>query len=235
MTSLDVLAREWVDPYVRSDEELSARLAGAPWRVVVVMGDSIAAGVREPTPGYRDLSWADRLAAALPDAVVHNLGVRDRTAAQVRDEQLERALALRPDLAVVVAGGNDLLRRSLEWPRLRDQLVALVAPLRAAGADVLTMDLLDITVSGYVPEQFARPLSARLERLAELTRAIAEEHGALHARLRDHPAAVEPGIFSRDGLHLNARGHAIVAAEIAEALRSGAGLAPSRGSSAAKE
>jgi lysophospholipase L1-like esterase len=116
---IDILAREWADPHVANDDEL-ARLLGplVEWERVVVLGDSIAAGVREPSPGYRDLSWSERLAAGLaiaqPEAVVHNLGRRDLTAAEVRETQLDAALALCPDLVVLAAGGNDLLscRRS---------------------------------------------------------------------------------------------------------------------------
>jgi hypothetical protein len=61
-------------------------------------------------------------------------------------------------------------------------------------------------------------MSARLVQFCDVTRAVAAQHGAIHVRLRDHPAAEDPSIFSRDGLHLNVRGHAIVAAEVGRAL-----------------
>ena len=44
-------------------------LAGARWRRLAVLGDSIAAGVGDPVDGYQDRAWADRLAAAL--GVIH--------------------------------------------------------------------------------------------------------------------------------------------------------------------
>jgi lysophospholipase L1-like esterase len=220
---IDILAREWADPHVANDEEL-ARLLGpaVPWERVVVLGDSIAAGVREPSPGYRDLSWVDRLAAGLaiarPGAMVHNLGRRDLTAAEVREAQLDAALALGPDLAIVAAGGNDLLRRKFDPNLVRDELSAILGPLRAAGADVLTFGLLDNTGTGLVPERFVTVLRERLVELADVTRAVSTAVGGWHVSLREHPAAADVDIFASDGLHLNARGHAIVGTELARHL-----------------
>jgi lysophospholipase L1-like esterase len=220
---IDVLAREWADPHVANDEELGRLLGpGVPWGRVVVLGDSIAAGVREPSPGYRDLSWSDRLAAGLaiarPGAVVHNLGRRDLTAAEVRATQLDPALALGPDLAIVAAGGNDLLRREFDPNMVRDELSAILGALRAAGADILTFDLLDNTGTGLVPERFVAVLRERLGQLAEVTCEASTGLGGWHAPLRTHPAATDTDIFATDGLHLNARGHAIVGTALARHL-----------------
>lgn len=220
---IDVLAREWADPHVASDHELARLLdPPAPWARVVVLGDSIAEGVREPAPGYRDLSWADRLGAAFalarPGATLTNLGRRHLTAAEVRAAQLEPALALAPGLAIVVAGGNDLLKRSFDPEALRADLLALLVPLRAAGAEVLTMDLFDSAHNPYVAPALAGPMSARLGQLVEVTRAVSAQTGGIHVALRDHPAATDTDIYARDGLHLDARGHAIVATALARHL-----------------
>jgi lysophospholipase L1-like esterase len=41
-----------------------------------------------------------------------NLAIRGRSTRQIRDEQLEPALALRPDLVTLFSGTNDLLGRA---------------------------------------------------------------------------------------------------------------------------
>jgi lysophospholipase L1-like esterase len=220
---IDVLAREWADPHVRADHELAQSLdPSAPWTRVVVLGDSIAEGVREPAPGYRDLSWADRLGAAFalarPGSVTTNLGKRHLTAAEVRAQQLGPALALEPDLAIVVAGGNDLLKREFDPGALREDLLTLLVPLREAGADVLTMDLFDSAHNPHVAPAMAGPMSFRLGQLVEVTRAVSAEVGGIHVPLRDHPAACDADIYARDGLHLDARGHGIVATAVARRL-----------------
>jgi lysophospholipase L1-like esterase len=126
--------------------------------------------------------------------------------------------ACHPDLAIVVAGGNDLLQRSFAAGALHADLVSIIAPLRMSGADVLTMDLWDVTVSEHVEPRHRDVLRERLDIYVSVARAVAAEQSTLHARLREHPAATDPSVFSSDGLHLNARGHAIVAAEVARRL-----------------
>ncbi|WCB96656.1 hypothetical protein DSM104299_05421 [Baekduia alba] len=220
---IDVLAREWADPHVAADHELARMMdPPAPWERVVVLGDSVAEGLREPVPGYRDLSWADRLSAAFtfarPGAVLFNLGRRDLTAAEIRESQLERALSLRPGLAIVTAGGNDALRRRFDPDAFADELRALLTPLREAGADVLTFDLYDWTSNPYASERFAPIFGPHLTALTEAIREVSAEVGGMHSRLRDGAAAQERDRFSSDGLHLNARGHGIVATDLARTL-----------------
>jgi lysophospholipase L1-like esterase len=201
---VDVLAHEWADPHVLPDHELAALVGG--WDRVVLVGDSTVEGVRGPVPGYRDLSWADRLALAFERARsgtdTINLGRRGLTAAQVRDAQLQRALDLEPDLAIVVAGGNDVLL-GLPLDAAAAAMGEMVDALRAGGAEVLTMDLVD---DGRGLASFA-PLSSAVRAL-----------GAWHAPLRDGPLAAERDIYAPDGLHLNARGHAIVATDVGRSL-----------------
>ncbi|GGT65173.1 SGNH/GDSL hydrolase family protein [Actinomadura citrea] len=219
----ETIPSEWTDPSVLAAAEAAALLAGAPWTRMVTIGDSIAEGVREPVPGYRDLSWTDRveeaLGAAAPGFTALNLGRRDLVAAQVAAEQLGPALEFRPDLAFVVAGGNDMLRPDFDADGVRRELAAMVAAFRAAGADVVTIGLLDITAAGLGPSRYREVISARTRQLAALTADVAGEHGACHVdNPRGHPLAADPGIYCADGLHLNARGHAFAAANTIRAL-----------------
>jgi lysophospholipase L1-like esterase len=199
-----------------------ALLRGARWRRLAVLGDSIAEGVREPHPGYRDISWIDRIAeplhAVVPGLTVMNLGTRDLLAREVRERQLGPAIGFRPDLAIVAAGGNDALRRSSVPDEVAGELDAIVGPLRRAGADVLMIELLDIVASGLVPADHAGPLDERMRALAEVTRTVADRHGAMLVAMRGHPASADPGVYSSDRLHLNARGHAIVGSEAVRVL-----------------
>jgi lysophospholipase L1-like esterase len=199
-----------------------ALLRGAPWRRLAVLGDSIAEGVREPYPGYRDISWIDRIAeplhAVVPGLTVMNMGTRDLLAREVRERQLDPAIGFRPELAIVAAGGNDALRRSFIPEHVAAELEAIVGPLRQEGADVLMIELLDIVASGLVPPDQAGPLDDRMRALAEVTRAVADRHGALLVEMRGHPASADPDIYSSDRLHLNARGHAIVGSEAVRVL-----------------
>ena len=208
------LARE---PHVLPFTRHVPMLRGAPWRRVAVLGDSVAEGVREPHDGFRDLSWIERIAeplgAVAPGLTVMNLGQRDLRASEVRELQLPAALRFRPDLAIVAAGGNDALRRSFSPERVADELDAIAAPLRQAGADLLMLELMDIVASGLVPSEYADALGERMSGLAQATREVAARHGAMLVEMRGHPVCADPGVYASDHLHLNARGHAIVASE----------------------
>ena len=57
--------RTELDTQVAPFVSLVAALQGARWRRLAVLGDSIAEGVRDPHPGFSDLSWIDRIADQL--------------------------------------------------------------------------------------------------------------------------------------------------------------------------
>src|ERR671914_509263 len=101
------------DPYVLSPAEESELLAGHPWSRFVVIGDSIAVGMGDPTEGYAGVTWPTRVAAALArereGLSFANLARHRAKVADIRDSQLDKALDLEPDLVVLVGGGNDLL------------------------------------------------------------------------------------------------------------------------------
>lgn len=208
------------DPFLLPAGEVDRLLADAPWRRFAVLGDSLAEGLGEPVEGYPDESWVDQLAAALrrarPELTVLNLGRRDARCAQVLDEQLRPALDFAPDLASVVCGGNDMLAADFDPDAVEAALDALVAPLRAGGAEVFLFSLQDL--SAVWPDLAGTPLPARTAELNARTYAVAERHGALVVDMARHPARAERGMFSADRMHASRRGHAVLAGAAAAAL-----------------
>jgi lysophospholipase L1-like esterase len=172
--------------------------------------------------GYQDLDGTARVAEALraahPSFSYHNLGERNLRIEEVRERQLGRALELQPDLAIVAAGGNDAFARSFDEDYVARELRSLVKPLVEHGALLVTVGLFDLPRSGLVPEPYAAPMAKRFDRLDALTAQITAEHGGVHADNHHHPLTADRGIFASDGIHVNARGHAIVAANLVRAL-----------------
>lgn len=185
----------------------------------VAIGDSTTEGLDDPDGhgGFR--GWANRLAERLaalePDFRYANLAVRGLTCRQIRRTQLVPALALRPDLATVVAGMNDLLRPRFHPEAFREDLLAMFGELRLQGATVLTFTLPDLTRVAPV----ARPLRGRLSAMNVLIRESAQRTGVLLADLALHPVAADPRLWSDDRLHANSLGHARVAEALADALQ----------------
>ena len=99
----------------------------------VAIGDSSTEGLEDPdgAGGYR--GWAKRLAKRLAQAqgglLEANLGVRGKRSWEIREEQLGPALAMRPDLATVFAGSNDILERGFDAGKLRAELECMMGPL----------------------------------------------------------------------------------------------------------
>ena len=222
MTGNPIPANEATDPYLGSLSAAADLLRGAPWKRLVAIGDSAAEGVSEPLAGYQDITWMDRLVTALqqvqPDLEYRNLGVRNLLAEQVRQTQLEPALAFAPDLAVVFCGGNDMLQRTFDLDAVEAELTTLFSALLATGATVLTSGLFDITNSPYVQEKYRAVMSQRIAELSQRAKEVAGRHGVIYLDLPLHPAGAETSMYSSDGLHPNARGQAVLAAEIVAGL-----------------
>lgn len=167
----------------------------------VALGDSQTEGVGDgdDTVGLR--GWADRLAEQLaavsPGLHYANLAVRGRVAGQVRAGQLGPALALRPDLATVVAGVNDVLRPRFDAAEVAGHLEEMFAELTAAGARVATMTFPDV---GRIAP-LARPVRGRVFELNDRIRAAAARHGVAVAEIDLHAAAADPRLWSTDRLH----------------------------------
>jgi lysophospholipase L1-like esterase len=210
------------DPDVLGVHEEHALLRGAPWRRFAVVGDSIAEGVGDPVDGYRPLDWSRRVARGLrshhPELAYLNLGVRGLRAREVRETQLVAALDFAPDLAAVCAGGNDTMARRFDADALEQELDELVGALREAGADVLLFTLMEIGEAVELPDPWGTRLGERMAQLASVTRSVARRHDALLAECAGHPRAADPSVYSADMLHLNMRGHAVVAGVAMRAL-----------------
>jgi lysophospholipase L1-like esterase len=213
---------ELADPHCLTPAEEDGLLRGAPWRRLAVLGDSIAEGLGDPVPGYRPVSWAERVRGALeraaPGLGFRNVGRRGARARDVREEQLEAALEFRPDLAMVVAGANDAFEAVFDGEAVAAELAATVAALRGARATVVLSGLFDFGRSGLLPAEAAAVVVQRVPLLVKLTERLAAERGAWFVDLIDHPASADPGIYSSDRLHCNARGHAIAATETIRTL-----------------
>ncbi len=184
----------------------------------VALGDSTTEGMDDPRPDGTYRGWADRLAERLtqdnPNVLYANLAVRGRRTYQVREEQLGPALALEPDIATVVAGLNDLLRRRYDPDATAGDLEAMLSTLQRHGATVMTFTLPDL--GSVVP--LARIVRPRLHAYNEAIREIAGRTGAIVLDLAATPVTSDPRLWSVDRLHANSVGHERIAAGFCHAL-----------------
>lgn len=184
----------------------------------VAIGDSSTEGLDDPdgNGGYR--GWTNRLAEMIASEqgslLYANLGIRGRRTRQIREEQLDRALAMRPDLASVFCGTNDLLRREFDADAVGRDVELMQRSLVEAGATVLTFTMADLT--SVIP--LARCVASRLRELNVTLRTVAAETGAILVDLADEPMCSDRRFWSDDRLHANAAGHERMAIALAVAL-----------------
>lgn len=185
----------------------------------VAIGDSFTEGVGDPDPrrpnGVR--GWADRVAEVLSGRTDEfgyaNLAIRGRKLAQIVAEQLEPAVALRPDLVTLYGGGNDILRPKVDIDRLMEDYATAVRRLSSTGARVVLFTGFDL---GFAP--VFRHLRGRVAVYNELVREIADDHGARVVdfwRMREFR---DPRCWDVDRMHLSTRGHTRMAEAVLATL-----------------
>jgi lysophospholipase L1-like esterase len=184
----------------------------------VAIGDSSTEGLDDPRPtgGFR--GWADRLAESIAAAqgplLYANLAIRGRRTRQILLEQLAPALGMRPDLATLFCGTNDVLARRFDAGALAADVEHMQRELVAQGAIVLSFTLPDL--SAVIPS--ARWISHRVSALNQSLREAAARSGAVLVDFAAHEVTSDPRLWSEDRLHANAAGHARIAAALAHAL-----------------
>ncbi|MEU4478651.1 SGNH/GDSL hydrolase family protein [Micromonospora sp. NPDC023966] len=218
-------------PPPRCDGVYGAKLPGPPV-TMVILGDSSAAGYgvhrRRETPGAL---LATGLSRRLHRPVrLHRFAVVGALSAGLKP-QVESALEVEPDIAVVLVGGNDVTNRTPLSLAVR-YLVDAVRTLRAAGCEV---------VVGTCPDLGAiRPIQPPLRWLARRwsrqlaaaqTVAVVEAGGwtvSLGDLLGPRFAAEPTRMFAWDRFHPSAEGYAVAAAALLPTALSALGAGQER-------
>ena len=181
----------------------------------VAIGDSFSEGMMDPYPNGTFRGWTDRLAGklsavreqhGLEPTLYANLAVRGKLLQQILDEQLDRALELRPTLISIVGGGNDLLRPKSNPDQLAELFERVIARATAEGVRVLTSTSSNSAGSGLVSltRGAGGIYNTHICSIAARYGASVIDQWGLQA-LRTWPA------WAADRIHLTPTGHEIVA------------------------
>lgn len=184
----------------------------------VALGDSSTAGWIDPDGrgGYRGWSrrLAARIAAAQGELLYANLAVKGLTTREILETQLAPALALRPDLATLFAGTNDVIARTFDVSAFARDTETMQRALRDAGATVLTFTLPDLTP--LIP--LASRIAPRIRALGGALREVSARTGTRLVDLAAEPVATDRRLWNADRIHANPAGHARIAEALAHAL-----------------
>lgn len=198
-------------------DESSRATPGHSWSSYVAIGDSFTEGLEDPAAGDGYRGWADRLAETLAARTARlryaNLAVRGKLIQQVVEEQVPRAIALRPDLISFTAGGNDIIRPGSDPDAVAALFDTAIGELRATGADILIGTGFDTRETPVL-----RHVRGKVGTYNSHLRAIADKYGCRVIDLWSMRVLRAPQAWSTDRLHLSSDGHHRVALCACEAL-----------------
>lgn len=183
-----------------------------PWRRYVAIGDSFTEGVGDPDPaspgGLR--GWADRFAEVLsgydPDFSYANLAVRGKLIQQIADEQVARAIELKPDLISICGGGNDVIRPGTDPDEVAQKLETVIKLLQTTGATVLMFTGVDVKF-----QPVFRAIRGKVAIFNENVRKIAQRHDCYVVDQWALEELQDSRYWADDRLHLNSLGHHTIA------------------------
>jgi lysophospholipase L1-like esterase len=226
--------RGWLTVWVRGG--LTGRAVayrgdmGLGWGNYVAVGDSLTAGRDDHGAGGERIGWARRLAGilsartAVPCALT-NLAADGASAGVVLQRQLPGVARLKPDLASVTVGMNDIRDPGFTDARFAAELGRLLDGLAATGATVLTCTLPDIAAIMPLPAHLVEAARQRMRQASDIIREQAAEKGVVCLDAWAMPGAADPELFGPDRIHPNASGHQLMADAFAALLLTGAEVA----------
>lgn len=193
-------------------------MTGPAYSRYVALGDSQTEGLWDGADGSGLRGFADRLAERLddlkPGLLYANLAVRSRRIRDVLDDQLPRAIDMRPDLITSCIGMNDVTRPGRTFASALADIDLLHDRLARSGATIVTTTFPD--VAKILP--VGRFLGTRVVQINAVIRAAAKRHGFRLVDLYDAESISDPRVWSQDRIHGSPHGHALFAEAAAEAL-----------------
>ena len=189
----------------------------------VAIGDSLTEGLGDDRFHWDRThgGWADRLAAIVHESnrrqgesfAYANLAVRSRKLEQVMSTQLDHALALTPDLVTVMAGGNNLWRKDIDWHDLRRVYRDGLSRLRDSGATVLVANSINpVHVRAFASGR------GRAARMTEMIESLAAEVNCGVIDLFRLSLLHDVRSWARDRVHFGQGAHSVVANQAADLL-----------------
>jgi len=187
---------------------------------VVSLGDSFSCGEGVGLRVELPLTWVGLCVAGLagPGPDWTPLAVAGARVRDVRHQQLPVALALRPQLATVLVGLNDVVRAGFEPAAVREDLAQVVGQLHGQGCTVLLVRLHDPSAL-LALGPLRRGLSARVDVLHGAVDALADRPGVHVLDLGAVGRLADRDCWAVDRVHPSTVGHAVVADAAAAVLR----------------
>jgi lysophospholipase L1-like esterase len=184
---------------------------------LAVLGDSIGHGTGASRTEDTLASRLTGVLAAAGHPTEHRVLAVPGSRSEHLAEQVRRAVAWQPDVAVCVIGANDLTH-VVDPVRAAAALRRAVRELRAAGAEVVVAPAPDLSVVPHVPRALRRAVQvgSGVLRAAQVRATLAEGGRVADvAGTTSGAFAADPALFSADRFHPSSAGYEVIARALA--------------------
>jgi lysophospholipase L1-like esterase len=207
-------SRRYAQPDLRLAMRASVGATGAAALRLVLLGDSTALGV-----GVERVTETvgGQLATLLADAPggrrveLSSVAVSGSRSADLSTQVARALVGTRPDVAVILVGGNDAIHFTRPDEAAED-LASAVRRLRAVGVAVVAGTCPDLGAARAFPPPLRQLVGWQGRRLARAQAAAVTDAGGLPVDLAEQTGAVfraDPGTYCHDGYHPSADGYRV--------------------------
>ena len=177
--------------------------------VYVALGDSTGAGIGARNGGYVARLF-QRLVERRPGSKLSNLCISGATTEDVLHRQLEKAVAMNPDLVTLGIGINDIGHGMTldQFSRNYDQILSTLK--EKTRAEIVVTNIPDISSAPSIPGPMRRQYQQQIIQFSERLGEIAARHGVTvfdvyTITTKELPS--HPEYFSTDGFHPSDAGY----------------------------
>ncbi|MFX3636721.1 MAG: SGNH/GDSL hydrolase family protein [Candidatus Pristimantibacillus sp.] len=182
------------------------------WKQFVAIGDSLTQGIGDEVDGIALKSWVDHFAELHKPALKFtNLAKRGLISKEIREQQLEQALALQPDLVSLIAGANDILKGRWNRNEYKNDMTSMVDALSKSGATIILGSQADFTIRLPFPLEQKQAIKEQLVEANEIVQSLSRQYNLYYIDFWNHPLAQDAAIWSKDLVHPNSRGYQKIA------------------------
>lgn len=190
-------------------EKISDKAMNTGPIVYVALGDSTGSGVGAREGGYVARLFK-RIAERRPESKLWNLCVSGATTVDLLRGQLERGVAMNPDLVTVGIGINDI-GHGLSLEQFSKNYEQILSTLKEkTQAQIVVTNIPDVSSAPRIPNSLRSEYQRRIVQFSERLEEIANRYGVtifdIHSITKDELAS-HPEYFSSDGFHPSDEGY----------------------------
>jgi len=184
--------------------------------VYVALGDSTGAGVGATQGGYVARLFK-RIEERRPGSTLSNVCVSGATTEDLLRDQLEKGVAMNPDLVTVGIGINDI-GHGLTLEQFSKNFEEILTTLKEkTHAQIVVTNLPDVSSAPRIPSVMRSTYQGQIDQFCQRLEEIAKRHGVtvfdVYSLTKDELPS-HPEYFSNDGFHPSDEGYELWATQM---------------------